>query len=98
MTESAFQADVLELAAMAGVMGHHCTDSRRCAGPRGFPDTWLAGPRGLLVAELKDYGGTLKPGQVQWKYSLLAAGIQWRLWRPADLRSGLIETELRSIA
>ena len=43
-------------------------------------------------------GRVLSPDQVQWKYSLLAIGIPWRLWTPADLASGRIEDDLRDIA
>lgn len=96
MSEEQLQASVLELAVALGVLAYHTHDSRRS--PAGFPDLVLAGRRGVIFAELKSAGGAMRSEQVTWKYQLLASGQRWRLWRPADWTTKVIETDLREIA
>lgn len=96
MTEETLQASVLELAKAFGIRAYHTHDSRRS--PAGFPDLVLAGRRGVIFAELKSAGGAMRPEQVAWKYQLLASGQRWRLWRPADWTTKVIEADLREIA
>lgn len=97
MTETAFQAGVMELArSVPGALAHHCRDSRLCDGDPGFPDTIIAAPGGLLAAEIKLPGRRPHGGQVSWKYTLQAAGIPYYVWEPADLESGLIECHIRA--
>lgn len=66
--------------------------------PSGFPDWVFAGPGGVLFVELKGATQKLKPDQVTWADMLHRARARWELWRPADLRSGLIGAKLRYIA
>ena len=95
MNESALQAKVITLCHDLGLLVFHSTDSRRDVG-RGFPDLVIVGKAGGMFAEVKDNWGQLSPDQCQWKYSLMASGAQWRLWRPSDWQA--IEAELRGIA
>jgi hypothetical protein len=97
MTEAQLLAEVLRLAEMHGLNAFHVYDSRKATGT-GYPDLTLVGPLGVLWAELKDQYGILSPEQVSWRYALIASGQSYALWRPSDLESGLIESELRCLA
>jgi hypothetical protein len=85
--EAAFQAaaqDYCQALEKRGLVWHHCAEPRRCHGTRGFPDLLAAGPRGLLLAELKAPGRKRSPAQVQFGYTLAAAGAAYYLLEPAD--------------
>lgn len=97
VTEEALLAEVLRLTELHGCITHHCNQAFRCTGD-GLPDLIVCAPYGLLLAELKTDYGVLSSAQVTWKHTLLAAGAQWRLWRPQELHSGLIERQLIEIA
>lgn len=96
MTEEQLQASVLDLAKALGMLAYHTHDSRRSAA--GFPDLVLAGTRGVIFAELKSAGGTMRPEQTNWKYMLIAGGQRWRLYRPGDWATGVIQSDLKEIA
>lgn len=104
MTETELQREVQALCDELGLLWHHCRDSRACDGPRGLPDLIVAGPRGVLFAELKSEDGDRSADQDLWGWTLTRAAegesrrMNYRLWRPAHLASGLIATELRRIA
>jgi hypothetical protein len=95
MTERSLQASITELCQLLGVAWYHTYDSRRSK--RGWPDLVLCGSRGFLTRELKTEAGQLTDDQASWGRMLKAVGISWDVWRPADLRSGRIENELRAI-
>jgi hypothetical protein len=97
MTEDDLLASVLELAAALHVLAYHTRDSRRSTSP-GFPDLVLAGRRGVIFAELKSAGGSMRADQLTWKYELLASGQKWRLYRPADWTTGVIKSDLKDLA
>ena len=97
MTEGDLLSEVLRLAEKYGVLAYHVYDSRRSSGP-GFPDLVLASTSGLMFVELKDSVGMRSPDQVTWAYTLAAAGQAYAVWRPRDLESGLIESELSELA
>ena len=82
------------LCARLGVRWYHAYDSRRSV--PGWPDLVIVG-REVLFRELKSDAGTLRPEQQQWRDTLRAAGADWAVWRPSDLTSGRIETELRAL-
>jgi hypothetical protein len=82
LTEAELLVAVVRAAQVRGLLVFHVSDSRRAYGA-GFPDLCIVG-RSLMFVELKSAAGRLKPDQVTWRYRLLAAGQQWRLWRPAD--------------
>jgi len=88
---------VLGLARELQLLAFHSADPRRDVGP-GFPDLFIAGPRGQVLAELKGPGYRLSEEQKRWQHMLLAGGAAWRLWYPRDWHSGQIEAELRAIA
>jgi hypothetical protein len=99
VTERQLQADVegqLMQLEDRGVVWHHCPDPRRCHGPRGLPDLVIAGPGGLVLAELKSADGELSAEQQAWQWALQRGrGVtSHRLWRPADLSSGRIRSQL----
>lgn len=99
MGERQLQHDVEKLASDLGLLWHHCPHPVRCRGRRGFPDLIIAGPGGLVAAELKGFGGVRSPGQVTWGYTLQAGGVSYQLWRgPLDWASGRIEDQLHAIA
>lgn len=77
---------VLELAALSGWVAHHVRRSDRAItmGRKGFPDLVLAGRNRVLFVELKTETGSLSRDQQRWRDALLAAGADWRLWRPRD--------------
>lgn len=70
---------------------------RDLIGSYGFPDLVIAGRSGVLFRECKAAGGTLRPDQQNWRDALRYSGQDWALWRPEDLRDGIIERELDSI-
>lgn len=95
--EQQLQANVVELAGWLGLAVFHSFDSRRSTGP-GYPDLTIAGPGGMLFAELKSSTGVLSPDQRAWRDRLRAAGQLWRLWRPADWASRAIYVQLAMLA
>jgi hypothetical protein len=89
------QASVIKLCQLFGITSYHTFDSRRS--DRGWPDLAMCGPRGFITRELKSDSGTVTAEQEHWGVRLRQAGVDWGVWRPADLRSGRIENELRAI-
>jgi hypothetical protein len=83
-----------------GLVWHHCPDSRRCLGTPGFPDLFITGRHGIIVAELKSADGDTSAEQDLWIWNLGAAG--WgdmvHIWRPEHLESGWIRSCLEAIA
>jgi hypothetical protein len=103
--EAEFQGAVIELCAsrdLHPVVVNPERFSQRVADNKGFPDLTIYGPGGVLYRELKTEAGMqpgngLRPDQTTWKYRLMALGMDWAIWTPKDLASGLIESELSSI-
>lgn len=98
MTETELKTQTIAIALRLGLMVLEIPDSRRLKVGLGYPDLTFFGPREVLYAELKTEGGKLSRDQQRWRYRLLQAGWQWRLWRPCHLKNGEIELELRRIA
>lgn len=64
---------------------------------KGYPDLTIAGPGGVLFRELKSQKGTATAEQSVWLGQLTAGGQDAGIWRPADLKCGRIERELRGL-
>lgn len=95
LTEAAFLRQVLELAALLGWHGAHFRAALTARGWRtpvqgsigaGFVDVVLvsAARRRVLFVELKSDTGRPSPDQVFVGELLVAAGAEYRLWRPRD--------------
>lgn len=95
MTEAQLQEQVRQLCEQLGLYHYHPHDSRRSE--RGWPDSVIVGRR-VLFRELKSAGDSASSEQRRLGWRLRAAGQDWDLWYPRDLRSGRIERELREIA
>jgi hypothetical protein len=106
MTEDQLQEAVIDLAHLLGLRVAHFRPARigppgreRWVTPveadgKGFPDLVIAGGSEVIFPELKSDTGRLSPEQKLWQAAL---GSRFRVWRPADLQSGRIESELRAI-
>jgi hypothetical protein len=80
--ETSFQASVIDLARLLGWTVFYVTDSR--GSPPGWPDLTLCRGGVLIFRELKSENGRLSIEQQEWADQLLAAGVDWQVWRPAD--------------
>ena len=105
-TEAGFQRAVIELAQLHGWVVHHTRKARAgrkgerwvtpvAADGAGFVDLVLARDK-VIFAELKTDMGLLRPSQKMWRTALIAAGANYRLWRPRLWDA--IEEELRNDA
>ena len=97
MSEAELERAVRDLLKLYRLHGVHAHDSRKSAGP-GYPDWTICGVGGLIFRELKSETGQLSPEQRRWRNVLQAAGADWAVWRPADLRDGTIARQLRAVA
>lgn len=97
MSEADLDERIETIALDLGLRSVHVPDSRRVTA-RGWPDRVYLGPGGVLFRELKPEGGTLRHSQRQVGYLLQAAGLDWAVWRPLDLRLGRVIRELTAIA
>lgn len=97
MTEADLLIEVHKMANDRHLLLFHCRDSRGSLG-RGFPDLVVSGVRGTIFAELKTDGSTLTPDQRHWGSVLQKGGERWTIWRPRDLKGGIIAAGLDTIA
>jgi hypothetical protein len=106
VTEAHLLRAVLDMARLFGVTTAHFRPALSQSGRwhtavagdgKGFPDLVLVGRGGILYRELKTDKGRTSPEQVVWLRTLKSAGGNAAVWRPADLRDGTIERELRAI-
>jgi hypothetical protein len=103
MTERDLQTAVLDLCKLLGLRTFHTRTARTADGWRtpvegdgaGFPDLVIVGPAGVLYRELKTDNGPLSPRQRQWLDDLRDAGQDVDVWRPKDLKGGVVERELK---
>ena len=79
--ERELQQTIIDLARLNGWTVYHTYDSRRSE--PGFPDLVLVRER-VIYAELKTEKGKLSKHQKKWRYALLAAGADHRIWRPSS--------------
>lgn len=106
MTEDHLLKAVLDMARLLGVLAAHFRPALSQSGKwhtavggdgTGYPDLTIVGPTGVLFRELKSERGVLRPEQKTWIARLSVAGADVDVWRPRDLASGRIETELRAL-
>jgi hypothetical protein len=97
MTEAMLQTNILELARLHHLQVFHCYDSRKSTGP-GFPDLVLAGPGGVVYAELKNDTLQPTPEQMTWLGMPDAGGAEAYLWRPAQWQDETIHAVLARLA
>lgn len=80
MTEAQWQRRITDLCDLLGLMWHHETDSRRSK--KGFPDLVIAGPNGVIFAELKSNTGKVSDAQQAWVRQINTGGGEAWVWRP----------------
>lgn len=108
MTHEELRLAVKWKTTVLGLFSHYCRNSRYCHGQPGFPDLAIVGPRGVIFRELKSEYDDTTADQDHWGWLLQQPsggmidyeplGIdRWRIWRPADLESGLISSELEAL-
>jgi hypothetical protein len=95
VTEKQFQDTVVAMCKLLGVFCYHPYFSRKSAA--GWPDLALCGDNGFLLRELKTEKGRLTREQQEWGARLRSVRIDWDVWRPDDLLSGRIKSELLAI-
>jgi hypothetical protein len=95
MTEAQLQAAVIALCKLRGIWHYHAHQPQR--DNPGFPDLVLLGPNGARFSELKTATGRLSTAQADVGALMRRAGLQWAVWRPADLHNGLIQREIDAI-
>lgn len=95
MTEAQLQTAIIKMCNDRGLVWIHAPDPRRVG--KGWVDLVILG-KGPLFVELKSSNGRRSRSQIAMAESLLLAGLPYRLWRPADLGSGVIENELNELA
>jgi len=96
MTEAALQAEIVKTCKQLNLRYFHCAIPQ--FSKAGFPDLVIVGPGGVLWRELKRESGRVSPHQEAWLADLKRAGQDAGVWRPADLVSGVIATELARVA
>lgn len=107
MSEAALQKAVTDLCKLRGLRWYHAYQPK--FDPAGWPDLVITGKHtgivpvgaapvhGILFRELKRTGEDPTPEQLEWGHDLIAAGLNWSVWRPEDLHSGRILRELEAI-
>lgn len=91
MNEQQWQANVIELCKYLGYIVYHTHDSRRSE--PGFPDLVIVGNNRCLFRELKTENGEVTSAQLMWGGALIAAGMDWSIWRPSDIEQVKKELE-----
>lgn len=90
------EAHLKQLMDHYGLWGFHVRNSVGSA--RGWPDWVILGPGGALFRELKTERNGLSVDQRAVGAKLTRAGLNWAVWRPADLLNGVIARQLAAIA
>lgn len=68
------------------------------ADKRGWPDCALIGTRAAAFRELKSATGRVTADQKATGARMRVAGLDWDVWRPDDLTTGRIETEIAALS
>jgi hypothetical protein len=88
------QQSITDLCKLLGLDCFHVRNARGMA--PGWPDLVIVGSH-VLYRELKTETGVLSAEQKRVGARLAGAGADWAVWRPRDLRSGVIERQLRQL-
>lgn len=89
--------DQLGLYAYSGTTYRIPGASDRPGSSKGFPDWVIVGPGGILFREAKSDDGRRSMAQVRWGKQIEQARGDYAIWRPEDLASGQIESELQAL-
>lgn len=92
MTEAELRQRIIR---RTGQLSHVVVFQLTCREVRGWPDLVIIGPAAVLFRELKARG-KLSPQQRWTGERMLAAGLDFAIWRPADWESGMIDNQLRT--
>lgn len=99
MTERDLDRAVRQLAALLRIRVFSVRNSRAgVVTAAGYPDLTLVGAGGIAFRELKSQRGKPTPAQLAWGSAITSAGGDWKIWRPSDLTTRVVECELRLIA
>jgi hypothetical protein len=97
MTEAELQASIRKKCARLGLTVQHVENSLQGhVWVKGWPDLEIIG-RAIIYRELKKQNEEPTPQQRRIGRVILAAGGDWGVWRPSDLRDGRIDAELHAI-
>jgi hypothetical protein len=96
MREAELSEQVRQMCKTLGLLAYHTHTSKFSAA--GWPDWVILGPRRLILRELKRETEDPSPAQTAWLNGLLRAGYDADVWRPSDLLSGRITSELQQLA
>jgi hypothetical protein len=81
------------------VGGYRIPGTTRSPGSSGgFPDWVIVGPGGIYFRECKSSDGRRSLAQIAWGRAIQAAGGDYAVWRPEDLTSGHVLSELQELA
>jgi hypothetical protein len=94
-SEKELQEHIVGVARSLGWWAYHTYDSRRSQA--GYPDLHLIRGTASIFRELKTKKGRLSPAQVECSSRMLAAGLDFAVWRPADVISGAIVQQLQEL-
>lgn len=108
MSEDDLLRNVLQLAKLLGLRTAHFRPGKTTRGNwitavagdgKGFVDTVIVGPGGVLFRELKSAEGRLTREQADWGAALILAGQNWDTWYPSDWTpdGGRIRDELEAL-
>jgi len=96
MVEADLERFVRWLTRQRSLPAFHVINSRRRVTLAGWPD-WVIVGTSVLFRELKTGRGRPSADQLALGERITAAGGDWSIWRPSDLKSGRIEAELDAI-
>ena len=94
VSEAAFTRQVVELLTACGWRVYHPLPAQHrngrwataTQGHTGWPDIAAAHKQhGFIVAELKTATGRVSDNQKAWLHTLVCAGVEAYVWRPADI-------------
>lgn len=94
VNERQIQAVITRMCDDRGLYWKDEPDSRRSK--KGWVDLVILG-NGALFVEVKADTGRRTREQIDMSLKLVFAGLQYRLWREEDLRSGVVEDELNKL-